>query len=184
MKNKQLGIFLIITSIVLGLFLGYFRYQLEESYRNEIISLEGGICEHAGESCPFEKINELLLPTLLSSAILIIMILLGLYLIFFEKSEKILRESQEKIAEKIGQVNKKELEKEKLNILLSALNDDEKKVFMAVKEQEGITQSTLKYRTDFSKAKLSSILKALEKKKLIKKVPHKKTNKIFLKKKI
>ena len=66
--------------------------------------------------------------------------------------------------------------------MLTGLDEDEKKVLTAVKEQDGISQSTLKYRTDLSKTKLSVILSQLEKKGLIAKVKKGKTNDIFLKK--
>ena len=64
---------------------------------------------------------------------------------------------------------------------MSALNDNEKKVMSIVREQDGIQQSTLRIRTDFSKAKLSAILTDLEKRSLIKKVEKGKKNLIFLK---
>jgi len=74
------------------------------------------------------------------------------------------------------------LKEEKFKILLTGLDEDEKKVITAVKEQDGISQSTLKYRTNLSKTKLSMVLSQLEKKGLIAKVKKGKTNDIFLKK--
>ena len=80
--------------------------------------------------------------------------------------------------------NKKELKEDKFELLLSALDEDEKKVIKAIKEQDGITQATLRIRTDLSKTKLSFILADLEKKDLIRKVVQGKTNQVFLKKAI
>ena len=65
--------------------------------------------------------------------------------------------------------------------MLKALDKDEQKVIKAVKQQDGITQQTLRLRTDMHKSKLSIILSKLEDKNLIKKVPKGKTNKVFLK---
>jgi len=61
------------------------------------------------------------------------------------------------------------------------MDADERKVITAVKEQDGITQQTLRLRTDLHKSKLSIILDGLEKKGLIKKVPKGKTKQVFLK---
>ena len=48
--------------------------------------------------------------------------------------------------------------------VLAGYTDEEKKVVKAVKEQDGITQSTLRLRTDLHKSKLSIVLDGLEKK--------------------
>ena len=56
----------------------------------------------------------------------------------------------------------------KFELILKAMDENEKNVLKAIKEQEGITQATLKYRADLSKAKVSQILTDFEKKHLIK----------------
>mgnify|MGYP001615807833 FL=1 len=79
--------------------------------------------------------------------------------------------------------NKNEnLKGERFKILLEGLDEDEKKIMQAVKEQDGISQSTLRYRIDLSKSKLSMVLSQLEKKGLISKVKKGKINNVFLKK--
>ena len=60
------------------------------------------------------------------------------------------------------------------------MDDNERKVLKAIKEQEGITQSTLKFRTDLSKAKVSQILTDFEKKHLIKRESKGKTYSVYL----
>lgn len=184
MNHKQIGLFLVVTSIVLALFFGFFRFQLVKSYENEIISLEDGVCEHTGEGCPFDKINRLLVPTVLFSSVLMIMFILGIYLIFFEKSEERWKETQKKLVQRISQVDKKKIQKEKQEAFFSGLDEKEKKVLLAIKEQDGIGQATLRIRVDYSKAMLSVVLKNLEKKEIVKKVPYKRTNRIYLRKKI
>ena len=67
---------------------------------------------------------------------------------------------------------------------MGALNEYEQKVIKAVREQDGITQATLRIRTDLSKTKLSFILADLEKKGLISKQIKGNTNQIFLKRQI
>ena len=62
--------------------------------------------------------------------------------------------------------------------MLKALTSEEQKLMRTIKEQEGITQATLRLKTDFSKTKLSFILADLEKKGLIQKEISGKTNKL------
>ncbi|MBN2422667.1 hypothetical protein JXB41_05540 [Candidatus Woesearchaeota archaeon] len=98
---------------------------------------------------------------------------LSIYLIFFEKSQK-------EIINVLEKQKKIQVEEEKFNILLKGLDDYEKKVIRAIKEQDGITQQTLRLRTDLHKSKLSIVLSGLEKKGLIARKEKGKTKKIFL----
>src|SRR3989338_5731096 len=86
---------------------------------------------------------------------------LGIYLLFFSTSE-------EAILKRLEEEKNIKIEQNKFDIVLKAMDDNEKKVLKAIKEQDGITQSTLKYRTDLSKAKVSQILTDFEKKHLVK----------------
>ena len=98
---------------------------------------------------------------------------LGIYLLFFSTSEAaILRRLEEEKNMKIGQG--------KFELVLKAMDDNEKKVIKAIKEQSGITQSTLKYRTDLSKAKVSQILTDFERKNLVKRELKGKTYAVYL----
>ena len=69
---------------------------------------------------------------------------------------------------------------DKFSLLLRPLDENERKVLIAIKEQEGITQSTLRYRADLSKAKVSQILTDFEKKQLIERKAKGKTYSVFL----
>ena len=124
------------------------------------------------------------MPTFIGIGILLAALGLGIYLVFFEKSQKALEERHKVIVETLKETKKKESDEERFSILLKGLNEDEQKVIKAVKEQDGIGQNTLRLRTDISKTKLSVILSGLEKKDLIKKVKKGKINLIYLKKKI
>ena len=81
---------------------------------------------------------------------------------------------------KENQTNKINQENEKFYLLLRPLDDSQKKILMAIKEQEGITQSTLRFRTDLSKSKVSQILTDFEKKNLIERKAKGKTYSVFL----
>ena len=98
---------------------------------------------------------------------------LGIYLLFFSTSEEaILKRLEEEKNMRIGQ--------DKFELMLKAMDDNEKRVISAIKEQGGITQSTLKYRVDLSKAKVSQILTDFEKKHLIKRELKGKTYAVYL----
>jgi len=99
---------------------------------------------------------------------------LGFYLLFFSKGE-------EAIVRRLEQDTQRKLGEEKLSILLKGLDEFEKKAFLAVRKQDGITQNTLRLRVDMSKAKLSQVLSGLEKKNLIKREPQGKSLAIYVK---
>ncbi len=63
------------------------------------------------------------------------------------------------------------------------LTDDEKKIIEVLKTFGELTQDRLPFITGFSKTKISNIVRELEKKNLIKRIPYKKTWKIILKEK-
>ena len=178
MKNNKLGMLLIVLSIILLIVVLYFRAQVEKDIDTQIkLSLtDTGECVHENAThgiCPFERRASLALPTFVGAGAVIIIFLAGIYLIFRkEKKQEIVKEIKE---------TKEEKKEDKFNIILSALNEDEQNVMKAVREQDGITQATLRIRIDMSKTKLSIVLKEMEKKNLIKKVIKGKTNQIFLK---
>lgn len=184
MNNKKIGIIVIILSIIVLVIVIFFRMQLVDMYMSHIIEVKNGICSHTGPTCPFKEVDSLLWPTIAGSIVVILFLAIGIYLIFFEKSQKILEKNQENIVQSLKDTKKQKDNEEKFELILSALDNEEKKVMTAVKEQDGITQATLRIRTNLSKTKLSMILSGLEKKDLIKKVAKGKTNQVFLKKQI
>lgn len=98
---------------------------------------------------------------------------LGIYLLFFSTSEEaILKRLEDEKNMKIGQ--------DKFELVLKSMDENERRVLRAIKEQEGITQSTLKFRADLSKAKVSQVLTDFEKKHLIKREEKGKTYSVYL----
>src|SRR3989344_8132275 len=68
------------------------------------------------------------------------------------------------------------------SILRKALSEDEKKILDEIKKAEEITQDSLRFRLNWSKAKVSTILTNLEKRNLIQRERIGKTYKIYLQK--
>lgn len=169
MDNKNLGIALIIFCIFIAVIFFNFKNQLKEmntaSCTCEAMQT-GGVC--SAEQTTMGTIDYVTL------AIIFSMLALGFYLVFFEKSQK-------EIVKTLENQKKVQTEEEKFEILLKGLTEEEKKVINAVKEQDGITQQTLRLRTDLHKSKLSIVLDGLEKKRLIKRVDKGKTKQVFLK---
>lgn len=134
------------------------------------MKLSNNNCFINGE-CTHQQSN---LPIYIGLVAVILNIVLGIYIIILNKSEH-------EVKNYIDTEKKQKNKEERFEILLKALDEDEKKILKAVKEQDGISQSTLRIRTDMSKAKLSVVLSNMEKKNLVKKVQKGKFNKIFLK---
>lgn len=168
MDNKKVGIIIIVFCILLGILIFAFdnklNRQADASCECEEMK-DGGFCPHEQKSSSLTYFG-----VIITSAIAA----LGLYLIFFEKSQKAIIST----LEKQKQVQTKE---EKVGILLKGLAEEEKKVITAVLEQDGITQQTLRFRTGLHKSKLSIVLGDLEKKGLIVRKEKGKTNQVFLK---
>jgi len=163
MENKKLGTLLIILSI--------FILILFTSYTSQINNQSVEMGCFPNQNC--KTIEKMLSLSHISMGIFSFLFALGFYLLFFNKTEKAILERLEK---------EKELKVEdmKFKILMKALDPFEQKVIEAIKEQEGITQNTLRLRVNMSKAKLSYVLQELEKRGLIKRIEKGKTLAIYL----
>ncbi len=164
MLSKKLGIIIIIISVLIGVII------FNVISRLSIVATELGCYPNTPECV---KVENFLSFSHISIGIIAFLFALGVYLIFFSKGE-------EAILNRLEENKNKELGEEKFNIILKALDEYEKKVLKAVKEQDGITQNTLRLRTDMSKAKLSYVLQELEKRNLIKRVKKGKTLAVYL----
>ncbi|MBW3003048.1 MarR family transcriptional regulator [Candidatus Woesearchaeota archaeon] len=173
MDNKKLGIILLILAILIAGSTFYSKYK-EDRIINAYIE-EQGSCYLEDGTCLHEDrdITGYIAGWILSAALAA----LGVYLVFFEKSQKHIISTLEK-------QKQVQHEEERFEILLKGLNEDEKKVIKAVKEQDGITQQTLRLRTDLHKSKLSIVLDGLEKKGLVTRQEKGKTKAVFLKLKL
>lgn len=162
MDNKKLGLIIIVISLVFSLF----AYGLG----NQLSKLQTDSCT-CTDSCKDHKPSYWIYGII---AVIFSTLSLGIYLLFFEKSHQTL-------VNKLKEDASVKSEDEKFNLILMGLNDDERKILAAVKDQDGITQHTLGLRTDMHKSKLSIIVGMLEHKGLVKREKTGKTNQVFLK---
>jgi len=164
MNNKKLGITIIAISILVGIIVFIYNSQL-----NEYKIKEG--CVPTNEDCA--QMESWLTLSHFAIGLLFGILSLGFYLIFFSKGE-------EEILKRLEGEKKDKINEEKFTIMLSMLDPLEQKVLKAIKEQNSITQQTLRIRTNLSKAKLSQILTSFEKKNLIKREKKGKTLAVHL----
>ncbi|MBT3407830.1 hypothetical protein HOK68_02165 [Candidatus Woesearchaeota archaeon] len=177
-KNKIITIIVILGILLL---INTYMYKIDEDKYIEIISkqqgtcfLENGDCLH-GERSHFNLFFEILISLLL--------FIIAIYLYFYNEEELNIAKENAKTSKIIAEIKEKDVTNTAFEAFLSTFNSDEKKILKAIKENEGVQQSTLRFKTDMSKATLSLILKSLEERNYIKKEPYKKTNKIYLIKK-
>lgn len=167
MQNKQLGTVLIILGLIaIGLVFSLIN-QLQEKEQKANCKPTAD-CTALSKKLDFSHIVVGVIAAIIS---------LGVYLVFFNASEEaILRRLEEEKDNRVAH--------DKFSFILKALDPQEAKVLQAIKEQEGITQYTLRLRTDLSKAKLSQILTSFEKKNLVRREAKGKTLAVFLKERI
>ena len=167
MGNKQLGFVVLSIGIIISIILGILINKYNEAVATEKC--------YPSDNC--KRIESSLSITHFAFGAIGFIMALGFYLLFFSKSE-------ETILNRLEEEKQTKIKEDRFFILLRALDNFEKNILMAIKEQNGITQNTLRLRTDLSKAKISYVVNDLEKKGLIKRVPKGKTFAIFLKENI
>jgi uncharacterized membrane protein len=157
-----------------------FFVKAREEANIRLITEKEGTCYLPDGTCLHEEArNTYIFGGVLSAAL----ILLGAYLIFFDKTQRVLAEHQVKVSNALKQARKEEHEKENFHAFLAGFTPEEQSVIKAVNEQDGILQSTLRYRTGMSKSSLSLMLADLEKKEIISRKTSGKTNSVFLRRK-
>lgn len=178
MNQKLIGVILICIGILLAMFAYYIKSEDDKA----IIAYEaehGGSCYLPDGTCLHEDrdYTKIYVGIFLSASVII----LGLYLALFDKTQKLIYDQNEKIANLMQRKDKEKSDDEKFQILLTGLDAEEKQILNLIKNEEGINQATLSYKTDMSKAKLSVVLKDLETKGLIKKEKKGMSNKLYFK---
>jgi len=174
MNQKQIGIVLLVVGILVTA-LVFAVKEREDAYVEAFMKetgscfLEDGTCLHADQN-----LTLYIFGWTLSAALII----LGIYLVFFDRTQQLLAAQHLKVSESLKEAK----QKDEFKAFLRGFDEKEQKVLSAIKEQDGIQQSTLRYRTGISKSQLSLMLKAMEEKKIISRAPKGKTNQVFLQK--
>jgi len=176
MDNKKLGITLIILGLVVVSMVLITKLK-DDAYIEKIIEnnedscyLEDGTCLHDERDFTLYYIG---------GFIAAILIILGVYFISTNKHQELLIKQHKEVSKALKEAK----ETDAFKAFLTGFNEEEQLVLKAIKENEGIQQSTLRYKTGMSKTALSVLLKQLENKGIISKEAYKKTNKIHLRKK-
>lgn len=179
MNQKHIGIILLIVGVILAGVV--FAVKHNDDVRIKEIINETGSCYLTDGTCLHEDrdYSAYIIGWVLSAAILI----LGVYLILFDKTQETLAKHQIKVSSALKEARIHENHDSKFKAFLSGFKEDEQKVISAINDQDGIKQSTLRYKTGMSKTTLSLMLKDLEKREIISRKEDGKTNQVFLRKK-
>ncbi len=167
MKNRIVGILVIGIAILVG----FITYSFNMALRDIVNSA----CTH-GQACPMW--GTIHFQTRVSIGIMMFITLIGIYLIFFSKEEKITT----RIKMIHTQVEPKKITKENYKKILSILSNDEKKIFEKIIESKGtMLQSDLVSKTKFNKVKVTRLLDKLEGRNLIERKRRGMSNIVILK---
>jgi len=179
MNQRQIGILIIIVGVILAGVV--YTIKVKEDKAIKLVINETGSCYLSDGTCLHEDRDYV--PYIIGFTLSAALLILGLYLMMFDKTQQRLAENQIKIAEALHGAKIADKEKDEFKAFISGFTEDEQKIIKAVKEQEGIKQSTLRFRTGLSKSTLSLLLKSLEERDIIKRKESGKTNEVYLRKK-
>jgi len=178
MNQKQIGIIVLVIGIIMMGF-SFFIHERNKAIADYVLNSTGA-CILADGTCLHETANTLpVIGWIISGGLL----LLGLYLVFFDKTQQKLAAHQVQVTQALENASKHEKERDEFTAFLSGFTADEQDVIKAIKEQDGIQQATLRYRLGMSKASLSMLLQSLEKRGIISREEEGKTNLVYLRKK-
>jgi len=148
MESKKIGVILIILALLVGLLLWTLASQLRA---------DATTCQPSPECAQFEGMMSILHVVIGVTSFLLA---LGIYILFFYKGE-------EEILRRLEEEKERQLQEERLAIMLTALDKSEQAVLKAIAAQEGIEQNTLRLRTGLSRSKVSEIVQSFERKGLV-----------------
>lgn len=163
MNSKRTGIVILVVSLVL-LAVFVLSFQDKKTEANELGCFDAEGCGPLQQSLSLIHLGFGLFGFILA---------LGFYLVFFSKGDEFVVKTLDKHTTKLDA-------EEKWKILYKGLDEAEQEVIGFLRDADGMMQNSLAVQVSMSKAKLSQVLGMLEKKGLLKKKPHKKTNTLHL----
>lgn len=170
MRNRIVGMIIIGISLLVGFIIYSFNTALKKIVETS--------CTHGSECAMWGAID---LQTNIGIGIMVFIVLVGIYLIFFGKEEKVITKIMT-IKSKADQVEPKKITKENYKSVMKDFDADEKTVFEKVIESDGsIFQSDLVEKTSMPKVKVTRILDKLEGKGLLERKRRGMTNVVVLK---
>lgn len=178
MNQRHIGIVILVVAILIISFVLVSK-SIEDSYIEQI-TIEKGSCFLDDGTCLHQQSASLYI---VGFALAGALLLFGIYLTLFDRTQKIIAEHQVKVSGALEKAMKQEKDKDEFKAYLSGFDENEQIILKTVREQEGIKQSTLRYKTGISKTSLSLILKSLEKRKIISRKEKGKTKLVYLVKK-
>lgn len=146
MENKKVGLLIIGIGIAVSAIVFIFNYSLK--------SIVSATCSHGSECSMYDTINS---QFWLSSAVVGIIIAIGLYVMYSKPDEKIIHKT---ITKTIKEKNKK--------IDLSKLDKKEKLALELIQKEGGVIfQADLKEKLEIGKVGMTRLLDKLEAKQII-----------------
>jgi DNA-binding MarR family transcriptional regulator len=173
MDIKKVGYILIGIAILLAILV--FSISLRDEAIAQAYVEEYGSCVTDEGICLHDEKNT----TFFFGSLFVLGIgLFGIYLAFFDKSQKLMAKQHQELSSAL--IDSKI--KDEFKAFLAGFEEKEQKVLKIIQEQEGIKQSTIRFKAGMSKAGLSVMLKGFEDKGIIHREESGKSKKVFLKK--
>ena len=165
MKNRIAGYIVIGIALLIG-FIVY-------SFNRALTEIANASCTH-GTSCPMW--GTISFQTNMGLGIMVLVVLVGLYLVFFGKEEKVVTRTVKE------QIKPKDISKENYEDILKESSEEEKKILEELIGADGtIFQSDLVEKLGFTKVKVTRVLDRLEGKGLVERKRRGMTNVVILK---
>ena len=177
MNRRYIGVALIVIGVIMAGMVYYMRTT--DQVTVAAFAAKTGSCYVNDETCLHDQANVRSTVGWVFSAALVV---IGLILMLMAKTDRLIAEQHVKVSSALENAAITEKTKDELKAFLAGFSPDEQKVLRAIREQDGIMQSTLRFRTGMSKSTLSLMLTQFEKKGLISREESGKTNKIHWRK--
>ena len=177
MNRRYIGVALIVIGVIMAGMVYYMRTT--DQVTVAAFAAKTGSCYVNDETCLHDQANVRSTVGWVFSAALVV---IGLILMLMAKTDRLIAEQHVKVSSALENAAITEKTKDELKAFLAGFSPDEQKVLRAIREQDGIMQSTLRFLTGMSKSTLSLMLTQFEKKGLISREESGKTNKIHWRK--